>query len=534
MDRLVCKAKQKFENNKSTFLFCVLVTFIVGLITHAYMYFQDSFSHDSLNEFYGYEYIEQKIRVGRFLVPIYRMLTRSNLTLPWLIGVYSLLWISMSVFLTVKLFNVKSKIFMSLISGIFTVNITVIGTTATYMHDADVDMFALFMSVLAVFIWCRYKKGYIFSAICVFIIWGLYQCYISVTITLLIIFYILELLKQKEFKPVFISGLKFISLLLIVGIIYFIIFKSVMLLGNIKEISDYNTLDNMFSMNFIRFVKNVILAYISSIYYILFPHSLLPVYLIFGLTLILIGSAGFIVFSIIFSKKIGVKEKLLILVLMAVIPLAMNVSSALSGARHDLMYFAFWLSYLFVLLIFYNIKDFKFNRGKTITFFITKFGKCVSVSVLTVILLSNVVLANKIYLKKDLEQDAALSYFTRVVDRMDSFDGYDRKNTAVVFVGMPEIFIENMNGFKNPKHLFGSDSSKYIVGTKSSYVLGSASKGYYKSYFEYKLRYSIIAEDDTPYIENDIVKDMPVFPDEGSLQMIDGTLVVKLGNIDKN
>ncbi len=523
MDNVICKVKQKFQNNKNTLLFCIVVTFIIGMITHAYMYFQDSFSHDSLREFNGNEYNEWKIQLGRFLIPIYRMFTRGNLTLPWLIGLFSLLWISLSVFLTVKLFDVKSKVFMALISGVYTANITVISVTATYIHDLDVDMFALFMSVLAVFLWCRYKKSYFLSALCVFITLGLYQCYISVTITLLIMLFILKLLRQEEFKTVFLSGIKFVSMLLVAGIVYFIALKAVMLLGNIESVSGYNTLDNISSMNFMD-VKNIIKTYILTVYYFLIPNTYFPKIFVVFASFLTIGIAGFIVLFRIFSKKIGVKEKLLALTLIVILPFAMNVSQLLSGMSHALMHFALWLVYLFVLLIVYNVKDFGFKIDKkTIGSFIAKVSKVICTSILVVILFGNVICANEVYVKKDLEQDAALSYFTRVVDRMDSFDEYDRENTEVVFVGKPEIFNENMLGFSN---------SNYLIGVTNSYVLGTALPDLYERYFEYKLHYSIIVEyDDAEYIESDIVESMPVFPENGSLQMVNETLVVKLGEI---
>jgi len=70
--------KTKYENNKNMLLFCIIATFIIGLITHAYMYFQDSFSHDSLREFNGSNYNDLKIQAGRFIVPLYRMFVRGG------------------------------------------------------------------------------------------------------------------------------------------------------------------------------------------------------------------------------------------------------------------------------------------------------------------------------------------------------------------------------------------------------------------------------------------------------------------------
>lgn len=516
MKAMIDNLKQKYENNKSTLLFCLIITFIIGMITHAYMYFSDSFSHDSLSELGGVT--NWKIQLGRFLIPAYRICTRGTLTLPWLIGIYSLLWISLAVFLTVKLFNIKSKVFMALTSGIFTTNISVIATTATYIHDLDIDMFALLMSVLAVFAWCRYKKGYILSALCIFITLGLYQCYVSVTATLLIMFYILNLLKQEKFQTVFLNGLKFVAILLLTGTAYFITFKAVLYFGGIQEVSSYNTLDNMFSINLIEIIKNIAKTYIYTIIYLIFPLKWSTNILVISATLLSIIIAGCIILFRMFREK-NVIENILTFILIALLPVAMNISRILSGMSHDLMHFAIWLVYFFALLVVYNIGAYE-QTDKKVTGFIKKIAKPVCVSFLTVILLCNVVVANKAYLKKDLEQEATLAYFTRVVDQMDSMEGYDRKTTPVVFIGIPECFQDTMTGFEKAYSVTGSDGD---------YVLGAAKPNYYKSYFEYKLHYRIIVDEAETLQENDVFNDMPVFPKEGSMKLVDGKLIIKLG-----
>ena len=89
MNQLVSKIQTTFKRNQFLLVFCLASTFIIGLITHAYMFFSDSFSHDSLNEFNGIDNNIWKIQLGRFFIPVYKLLTRGNVTLPWLIGIFS-------------------------------------------------------------------------------------------------------------------------------------------------------------------------------------------------------------------------------------------------------------------------------------------------------------------------------------------------------------------------------------------------------------------------------------------------------------
>lgn len=97
------------EDFKDAFIF----TLIWGMMSHAYIFFNAVFSHDSLAEFNGYAHSNHwKISIGRGFVPIYREFTRGSLALPWLIGVLTILWASITVFFIVKMFDVKSKILL--------------------------------------------------------------------------------------------------------------------------------------------------------------------------------------------------------------------------------------------------------------------------------------------------------------------------------------------------------------------------------------------------------------------------------------
>ena len=118
-----------YEAHKKWLWFSLIATFLWGMVAHGYCFMDNNVSHDSLNEFQS-AIVGNDIKIGsgRFFVPLYRDLLRSDVTLPWLIGVLSLLWIGMSVFLVMRMFRVRSKVTAFLIAGIFTVNISVSST----------------------------------------------------------------------------------------------------------------------------------------------------------------------------------------------------------------------------------------------------------------------------------------------------------------------------------------------------------------------------------------------------------------------
>lgn len=508
------------NSSKKQLLFSFICTFLWGMAAHASIFMQNSFSHDSLGEFNGGNL--WKMQLGRVFVPAYRAIMRTSLTIPWIIGILSLIWIGIAVFLTVKIFSVQSKVIIALIAGIFSVNLTVTATAATYIHDLDCDMFALLLSVLAVFLWKKYKKGFIGGMFCVGISLGFYQSYFSVTITLVLIDLIMELLDGTDFQKIIKKGLCALAMFLGGGILYWVALKIIPVITGVSLISgNYNSVDKALSLSWKGIIYNSIAAWKVSVKRILTAVSGYPQSFVRAIHLVMIGVFGMLIFCMIFLSKNHQKEKMFSLVLIAILPLSMNVAHVLTGGMsHDLMFYAVWLVYLLVIL----------TAGKAYVFAkenkcnIYKKGSVVLLFLVAVILWGNVQTANAVYLEKEMEQRANASFFTRVLYEMEHTAGYTGGETPVVFVGKPDSVLTRMEGFE-----------KYysITGNEYYYVIGALGRGRYKNYFEYNLGNPlVIANNDVwqEMQENEEVKKLPSYPAEGSLKMIDGTLIVKLGD----
>lgn len=92
--------KEKFEKNKFWLIFSLASTYLWGLAAHAYCFFDNNISHDSLAEFCGHLTDFNgilgnglKYATGRFLTPIYKELFRTDIAphgLPDFWGYYGL------------------------------------------------------------------------------------------------------------------------------------------------------------------------------------------------------------------------------------------------------------------------------------------------------------------------------------------------------------------------------------------------------------------------------------------------------------
>ncbi|HFR3955278.1 TPA: glucosyltransferase domain-containing protein, partial [Streptococcus suis] len=242
--------QNKFTANREILLVCILYTFLFGLVTHSFMAMNSSFSHDSLPELFATN--EWKLKLGRVFAPIY-IQVRGEITLPWLIVLLGLVYNSLSVFLLTKIFNIKSRCMIFFISGILTVNVSSIALISSFIHEFDSYMLSILLSILSVYLWKRYEKGYLYGAVSLGFSIGIYQAYISVAISLIVFYFLLELLEGKKVSSLLKRGITSIVMFVFGGVLYYLALKVAFLLTGIPvRTGAYNSLDTIFHMSFVE------------------------------------------------------------------------------------------------------------------------------------------------------------------------------------------------------------------------------------------------------------------------------------------
>lgn len=525
--------KNKQKENTYWLLFSLAVTYIWGLAAHAYCFFDNSFSHDSLAEFNGALYGNNwKLGLGRVLVLKYRDFFRTDVTLPWLVGILGLLFIGLSLFLILRIFRIESKVLAFLFAGVLTANITVSAIAATYLHDFDSDMLALLFAAAAVYLWKNHPKWELLGAGFIAISLGLYQCFLFTAIALVMMDCILALLNGDAFRSVLIRGLRAIGMFLLGGLLYFVLVKVTMYVKQVPLYSgDYNTLNKILDLTPKSFLEYSVRGYRDCISRLWNAYSPYPRFVVKGATLLLTGISLTALAVGLLNKRVHIWEKLLCIILVLLLPYAMNLIYVLSnGYIHDLMVYSIWLFYLFALLL----ADWLAKAWKEKHFtqkFVTKAGsyaKVLCMGLVFLLLYGNVQFANGMYLKKDIQADAYRSLMTRVVSRMEKQPEYIPGETSVVFVGLPENLNDDIPGF---------EEYSAVTGMWSMDVLFDSQPQRFQAYFDYVLCAPIkLADDEQWYAmrEEPDIREMPSYPAQGCVKLVDGILVVKLGRIPED
>lgn len=513
-----------YEKNKKMLVFAIVCTFLWGMLAHGYCFFDNSVSHDSLNEFHAAIFgNEWKMQLGRVFTPLYRDLLRGDATMPWLIGVLALLWIGLAVFFACKVLDIQSKAVIALTAGIFAVNITVSANAATYLNDLDNHMFALLCAVLAVYCWKELPRGELLGAVFVMGSLGIYQGYLTVTIVLVMFASILALLRGDSVGQVLFRGLRAVGMVLLGGILYYLAMKTMLSLsGTTLTSGDYNSLGQALELAPQTLFGFIIGAYGDWFDRIWNAYSAYPAILVRLATVLMFAITGLVMAVFFLDAKRGLWEKLLALVLFALLPLMMNLYYVLTlDNNHDLMVYAIWLFYLLVILLAdWLVKQWA-NAGRKEKFALLTRILCFLL--IFMVVYGSAQFANGMYLKKDIEYDAYLSLMTRVVCRMESVPGYVVGQTPVVFVGLPQTLHSVTPGFKEYWN---------VIGMQFSDVILEPSRNRYQAYFDYVLNVPVnLAEEESWFAisNSEIVVQMPCYPEEGFLRMEGDTLIVKLG-----
>ena len=143
-------------------------------------------------------------------------------------------------------------------------------------------------------------------------------------------------------------------------------------------------------------------------------------------------------------------------------------------------------------------------------------------AVFTILFTGSIVFSNQIYLKKNLEFESTISLMSRIVSRIEHQVDYRPGHTPVAFIGTPEssVLYTGRKGF---------DHLDALKAARGNYAITNDTDMIW--YMWEVMGYPINFVDSSQLArlrENDIVKEMPAFPQEGCCTFIGDTLVMRL------
>lgn len=498
----------------------LLHTLLFMVIFHAYRYVSPQFTHDSL-AFAAEADGPWKIGLGRFMQPVYWKL-RGHVAAPYIVGLLSYVYLALSVYMVSDLLDLRFGVSRLLLAGVMTGSLTLIAANSAYIHEADCFMLALCLNVLAAWLCLKpVRRLWMAAPVLLMAAMGLYQAFFQVYVALTMVWAIRRLLESDEEKTgrILLRCVRAAAMLVAGMLVYAAVWQAVMKATGIQAVNGYNGLTDVGDYANVSIPRLIAETWAYPLRYLRAENSRNAWVVRLARGGIYACAATSVVYALV-RKRRGVRTCAVAAGLVVLLPMGMNCMYVISkGLVHDLVVYAYCFADVlaiaaaeYAVSLWVQSGTGRMKRGAVSAFLV----------LFSLLFADKALYANQLYLRKDLEYNATLSVMTRVMDRLEQLDGYQAGITPVVFCGEmgQSPLVGDSSALLHIKAVEGS-SYRYAISSESSYWW----------YFDDVLNYPIARH---PYPSTiralDEVQAMPVFPQNGSVAMVNGVAVVKISD----
>lgn len=504
------KLKEKIKGLSAGEKTVFLSIFICGLLAHLFIFTNIIPNFDGISRVYEEQ---QMTLAGRWSLH-YATVVNWCTQMPMVIGVLSNFFLALSGVVIVRMFRIRSCCLAGIWGAVYAV-FPAIADTYAYTFTASAYCIAIFLAVLGV--WLA-KKGKWWSiaaaaALLAFAM-GVYQAYAAVAIALSLLLVIREITEpDKEVKDILRAGIGYVVFLIAGAVLYYV---TLLVFLKIKDLQMWSYL-GMSDINqgypFHLLPAAFKQSYVQVGQFFFGGANGLTSPLFFGINVLLAAvSAVLAVASAVKQKLYKAPVKLVgLLVLLLLLPLAVNFVQIISPMSTPRLLMKFSLVYLYLLPV--VLLDRLEIKGKS----------CLSLTLVGAMLVSSLYFwqyDNLLYTMLNHAHRSTLSYVTRMVSRVESCEGYQ--------YGMPIVVI---GGFPSDK--YDTDIETFEVVRSESAFSSSVIPLNKHIYYYLNDWLNVPAKEPADELclaltATEEFKQMPLYPDSGSVQIIDGCVVVKV------
>lgn len=511
----------EIRDRKTQMAWAAGLTFVFFMVAYLGRFTNLGYSGDSVMIYQSPDAAWQ-IELGRYLHLLYWKV-RGRLVAPYLIGVLAASFLSIAFALIAQMFELRSRIAIATCSLFLSCNLTLSASAATFIHELDLYMLSLLLVVVSVWVWRNVCFGFLLAPLFLCASLALYQSYLQVEVLLLLMLLCVQTLQGEKLGKIMSDGFSALFVLLAGLLIYALSLKIVTWKTGISTQTTPrwgNGLGNMGNYGSITDIAASLFEnWCFPFIVYMNPESHLP-----GLSAVV--QMFLVLISPVLAVMVWKKRKLPVfsigfaMVFILLMPLGMNCVRFISkGYVYHPMIYSYYLLFLLPVVLLNQMIRENMLPEKT---------QIISFALSTVLFYCNFVYAGQMMLERTLQYDATLSLMTRVLDRLEQTEGFDPVETPVAFVGSLQDSLLDMKrpGFE---HVMPKNGFDLAYPTLNYAVLEDR---FYKWYFWQILGYpiNIVSDYERDMIaQRDEARDMPVFPQTGSVKMLDDVMVVKIG-----
>lgn len=499
-------------------LLCGLL--LTGFIIHAYRLTQMINNHDDMGNLYktyGAGTTSGRWALSLFGDYINNHLFLGSFNLPLFNGMITVAFLALSVCIILEMFSIQNS-FAGYIFGVLFISYPTCAVTLLYMYTASFYGFSCLLAVSSVYLWKQHKlPAWILGIIASSFAVGIYQAYFPIIACLTLMVYIVYVLEnEKSFIENIKMALYYVISLILSLASYYIILMLILKVKGI-QLSSYQGISEMGTQSIKELVKACLKTYyifgrlIKQNYHSI--NSLWIVKYCIGILLLVIFCEA--IYLII--RKKGFMNKIILGGSIFLFPMGVNLIEVMCSKSYiyELMIYATAFIYLLPIVLHEQIKsDLKIKR-----FCKVSIDRIVLIT-LVIVSLSYIWVDNWNYVALNFLNKKAESYMTTVVTSIKMTEGY-KDDRPILFIG--EGKIDDLEWY-NP---YADYPEFFFQGTDRGNLMNAYS---WKEGMVAYTGFTYVPAGDDIY-ENaesmNIIKEMPCYPDYGSIRVIDDIMVVK-------
>ena len=491
-----------------------LSTILCGLAAHGTGLMNKISYQDDIYNLFGFG---ATVTSGRWMLHILAWLEgllfgTGNASLPLFNGLISLTCVGLAGGMLVNLMKIRNRAYCAML-GCIMAAFPVLTALFAYMFTSHPYLIGMLMMTICACLICR--EGPWWSRLAGILLGGasigVYQAFLPI-LPSVILMYDLKLLTREEKKIGGFLRRAGVQMLCVLGVLLFYFAANRFFLAKFQvELSSYMGIDQMGSMSVSSFLSRCGRAYreffapARDAATDMYPGSLR---ILHGL---LMAAEGLLALRLLFvTGKRSRGKAVLTALLFALMPLACNLIFVMSEEVHSLMVYG---QVMQAVLLVWLLDQAEFRQVRA--------RQAVSLAASLLLAVEGVMYIrfdNQCYLKDTFRQQQAFSYYTTMITRIKSLEGFDPEMELCVlnawYTKDPTIYSLEELDFIHLNTYEGS-SGDFMHMTREYFL---------QNWLGFKVRWY----GGTELFSNPEVQAMPAYPAEGSIRIIDGVVVVKL------
>lgn len=493
---------------KAAFFACL----ITGYLVHLFAFTNIIPNSDGLSRVFD---TQQMTISGRWFLH-YASALNWFTQMPAVIGLISLAFLGLAAALTIDLLRLRSRV-LSALTGAIMAAFPSLGYMFLYMFTAAAYSAAIFLAVLSVWLAKKGRSNWVLGVIALALSMGTYQAYVTVAISLSLLVVLREILDpEATFQGTLRLGIMLAVYLAVGAVLYYAVLLYFLKVKGLELLS-YLGMDSVNSGYPFGQLPHLLLStYKQVISFFFLPssaHSFAGGWMVVvDLMAVIIGVTFFMAWMSENNLWIPCWRSAGTLVMLALLPLGINFGQLLSPYSDPtpLMKYAFVAVYLVVIML-TDLVDllFMFSWSRSIA------GLCAGV-----LLLSFLNTNNLLYTASAQAHRATESYVTRLLTRIESCPGYERGMEIAIVGTIPtDQIYSQIESYRQVDHYSVPLNTVVLENKHIYYYLND----WLNVPVEEPDEATMKAISDSPEFQA-----MPLYPSEGSVQVLDGRVVVRI------